>query len=302
MRTLIIKTGATGDVVRTTPLLTVLAGEVTWLTAAKNVPLLRDLGKQLRCFAWEERERALDIAYDLIINLEDTWEAAQFVQTIRAAEVFGARMGANNSLRYTDNSKPWFDLSLISAYGKERADRLKFANRRTYQDLIFESLGLQFTGQPYRLPDPIGTSLSGDVAIGSEAGPVWPMKKWAFYDELQKRLEREGLIVNRLPQRTSLIEHLSDVRNHKCLLSGDSLPMHFALGTGTPCVALFTCTSPWEIFDYGILTKIVSPLLGEFFYRRGYDERATRAISVDEVFNAVIARLELATTTQTLGS
>jgi hypothetical protein len=68
--------------------------------------------------------------------------------------------------------------------------------------------------------------------------------------------------------------------------------MHFALGTGTPCVTLFTCTSPWEIYDYGIQKKIVSPLLEEFFYKRGYDRRATTAISMDEVLSAVMAQLQ----------
>jgi hypothetical protein len=68
--------------------------------------------------------------------------------------------------------------------------------------------------------------------------------------------------------------------------------MHFAIGTQTPCVTLFTCTSPWEIYDYGVQTKIVSPLLEEFFYKRGYNPRATSAISVDEVFDAVMAQLE----------
>jgi hypothetical protein len=70
--------------------------------------------------------------------------------------------------------------------------------------------------------------------------------------------------------------------------------MHFALGTGTRCVTLFTCTSPWEIYDYGIQKKIVSPLLEEFFYKRGYDKRATTAISVDEVFDGVMNQLEAA--------
>ena len=77
-------------------------------------------------------------------------------------------------------------------------------------------------------------------------------------------------------------------------MGGDSLPMHFALGTRTPCVTLFTCTSPWEIYGYGVQEKIVSPLLEEFFYKRGYDERATTGISVDEVFNAVMAQFESA--------
>jgi ADP-heptose:LPS heptosyltransferase len=118
------------------------------------------------------------------------------------------------------------------------------------------------------------------------------MKKWAHYKELKQQLEGQGLIVNVLPKRPSLLEHLSDVRNHQCLVGGDSLPMHFALGTRTPCVTLFTCTSPWEIYHYGVQEKIVSPLLEQFFYKRGYDERATTAISVDEVFKAVVAQLE----------
>ena len=91
---------------------------------------------------------------------------------------------------------------------------------------------------------------------------------------------------------SSLLEHLADVQNHCCLVGGDSLPMHLALGTSTRCVTLFTCTSPWEIYDYGVQTKIVSPLLEEFFYKRGYDERATTAINVDQVFDAVMAQLE----------
>jgi ADP-heptose:LPS heptosyltransferase len=118
------------------------------------------------------------------------------------------------------------------------------------------------------------------------------MKKWAYYDDLKQRLEDQGLVVNVLPRRASLLEHLSDVQNHRCLVGGDSLPMHFALGTATPCVTLFTCTSPWEIHDYGVQRKIISPLLQEFFYKRGYDERATTAISVDEVERAVVMQLE----------
>ena len=120
------------------------------------------------------------------------------------------------------------------------------------------------------------------------------MKKWAYYGELKQQLEDRGLIVNVVPKRSSLLEHLSDVRNHQCLVSGDSLPMHLALGTGTRCVTLFNCTSPWEIHDYGIQTKIVSPLLEEFFYKRGYDERATTAVTLEEVERAVLGQLEAA--------
>jgi hypothetical protein len=292
MKVLIIKLGATGDVVRTTPLIRRLNGQITWLTEGKNIVLLEGLKDSLRCFSWEERERALDTRYDLGINLEDTLDVAQFLKTVRCGEIFGAYVDSDASLRYTANSQRWFDLSLISAYGKLRADKLKFQNRQTYQELIFSGLGLRFAGELYVLPKPIETGLSGHVAIAADAGPIWPMKKWAYYRELKRQLEEEGLTVNVLPKRSSLLEHLSDVQSHRCLVGGDSLPMHLALGTRTPCVTLFTCTSPWEIYDYGVQKKIISPLLEEFFYKREYDERATTAISLEEVFGAVVAQLE----------
>ncbi len=209
-------------------------------------------------------------------------------------QIFGAYADSDDSLKYTDSSKQWFDLSLISAHGREEADRLKLLNRRTYQEMIFDGLGFRFAGETYLLPQPVETGLSGDIAIAADAGPIWPMKKWAYYEDLKARLKDRGLIVNVLPARSSLLQHLADVRNHRCLVGGDSLPMHLALGTGTPCVSIFNCTSPWEIYDYGIQRKLISPLLEEFFYKRGYDARATTAITVDEVEKAVLAQLETA--------
>jgi hypothetical protein len=226
--------------------------------------------------------------------LEDTADVAQFLRTVKCREIFGAYPGPGSSLTYTNNSRRWFDLSVISSYGRHAADELKLLNRQTYQELIFSGLGFHFAGEPYVLPEAIETGLSGDVAIGADAGPIWPMKKWAYYSKLKEALEDQGLNVNVLPKRSSLLEHLSDVRNHRCVVSGDSLPMHFALGTRTRCVTLFNCTSPWEIYDYGFQKKIVSPLLEEFFYKRGYDERATTAITVDEVKAAVMEQLEAA--------
>jgi heptosyltransferase II len=293
MQTLIVKLNATGDVVRTTPLLHRLEGDVTWVTAAKNVVLLDGFGPSLRCFSWEQRNAALDRRYDLVISLEDELETAVFAQSAQGDRIFGALLNGSGEVGYTDDSRRWFDLSLISVHGRKRADELKFLNRRTYQELIFEGLGFSFEGEPYVLPEPAKTDLSGDVAIAPVAGPVWPMKSWPWYDELKARLAAEGLRVNVLPSRPSLLEHLGDVARHRVLVSGDSLPMHLALGLRKRCVSIFNCTSPWEIYDYGLQTKLVSPLLGEFFYQRGMDPRATRAISLDCVYAATVEQLNL---------
>jgi ADP-heptose:LPS heptosyltransferase len=295
MNILILKLNATGDVVRTTPLLRRLEGEITWITARNNIVLLDGLAANLRSVCWEDRDAVRDPEYDLVINLEDDVELAAFVKGLRHKQLFGAYLNGSDTVSYTEESRYWFDMSLSSVYGKKKADELKLQNRRTYQDLVFQGLGFQFAGEKYLLPEPVYTDLSGDVAIAPVAGAVWPMKNWAFYDELKKELEADGLTVNILPKRPSLLEHLSDVRNHRCLVGGDSLPMHFALGTNTRCVSLFTCTSPWEIYDYDLQTKIVSPLLADFFYQRGLNSRATSAITVGEVYGATIEQLNRST-------
>jgi len=291
MKILIIKLNATGDVVRTTPLLRRLRGEITWITAALNVPLLKPLPGVDRCIAWDDRESALDREYDLAISLEDEPEVGAFLALSRQHRVFGAYLAGDGSMHYTDDARAWFDMSLISRYGRSAADQRKLANRSSYQALLFEGLGLQFAGEAYMLPAATATDLVGDVAIAPVAGPVWPMKNWAHYDALKTELERAGLIVNILPRRASMLEHLGDIGNHRCLVGGDSLPMHLALGIGVPCVTLFNCTSPWEIHGYGLQTQLISPLLAEFFYQRGMDERAIHAIGLDHVLAAVHASL-----------
>lgn len=294
MRVLIVKLNATGDVVRTTTLLHKFTGAVTWITAPLNTVLLENVHPNLRMLTWDERDRAVDGVYDLVINLEDEVEAAESVRKVDYRQLFGAYVTDDGRMSYTDDARGWFDLSLISTHGRKRADELKLLNRRSYQDLIFEGLGFEFADESYFLPASLPGDLSGDVAIAPEAGAVWPMKGWVHYDALKARLESDGFRVNMLPRRSSLLEHLADVRNHRCLVSGDSLPMHLALGSGIRCVTLFNCTSPWEIHPYGIQSQIVSPLLADFFYKRGIDKRATSAITLEEVYSAVTDQLRLA--------
>src|SRR5713101_7813028 len=203
MSVLIIKLGATGDVVRTTPLLRRLDGPVSWITAENNLALLEGIDREVRCVSWENRRRVADTVYDLVINLEDDRETSSFLRQLNFKQLFGAYLSDNDQLTYTSDSRSWFDLSLISAYGREEADRLKLLNRRTYQELIFEGLGLGFKGETYYLPPSQLTELKGDIAISATAGPVWPMKTWAYYDELKNELESGGLKVNTLQSRST---------------------------------------------------------------------------------------------------
>lgn len=291
MRTLIFKLNATGDVVRTTALLRRFADGMVWVTSKSNMMLIDGLPGVDRCLAWEQVEQGAlsQDHFDLVINLEDEPKIAALASRVSHGRLFGAYADRSGRVDYSEDARSWFDLSLVSRHGKAQADHLKWLNRRSYQDLIFEGLGFTFDGEPYCLPERTPTGLTGDVAVAPNAGPVWPMKGWAHYEALQQALQRRGLIVNVLPQRATLLEHLSDVAGHRCLVSGDSLPMHLALGAGVRCVTIFNCTSPWEIHGYGLQTQVVSPRLEEFFYKRHFDERATTAVALEDVLEAVQA-------------
>jgi len=292
MKILIIKLGAAGDVLRTTTLFNVLKGEVHWLTSDLNMVLLKGASQISDCIPFSKRTDLRHRSYDLVINLEDTLEAALLLKEIQYKDLFGSYINRDNRLTYTESSEEWFDLSLISRYGKEKADQLKFENRNTYQQMIFNGLGYPFTGEKYFMPEPDEPGLEGDIAIASQSGSVWPMKNWAYYEELKTKLMDKGYKVNSLPLRNTLREHIGDIRNHQYLISGDSLPMHIALGSGIQCLTIFICTSPWEIYDYGVQKKMVSPHLKEYFYKRGFDPKATASISLSEVYETILEEFE----------
>ncbi len=288
MRVLIIKLGATGDVVRTTPLLHILNGETHWITSDANCVMLEGIGPIGRLIPWTKADTIRGVNYDLVINLEDSPEAASLIGDVRSSELFGAYTDDSGRMVYTESSREWFDLSLISSFGKKKADDLKLRNRKTYQELIFEGLGYKFKGERYFLPRPVQTGLKGDIAIAEKSGAVWPMKNWAYYKELKEKLEARGYVVNYLPMRKTLRQHIGDVQGHGYLISGDTLPMHIAIGSGIKCLSIFLCTSPWEIYDYGIQKKMISPFLERYFYKRGFEMNAVTAIGVQEVYEEIV--------------
>jgi hypothetical protein len=71
---------------------------------------------------------------------------AKFLTKLRYKKLIGVYYDfESNKLSYTDESKEWYDMSLISKYGKEKADLLKWENRKTYQEILFSMIGKNLT-------------------------------------------------------------------------------------------------------------------------------------------------------------
>jgi heptosyltransferase-2 len=80
---------------------------------------------------------------------------------------------------------------------------------------------------------------------------------------------------------------MRDIARCNYIISGDTLAMHIALAYKKNCTAIFNCTSPQEIYDYGLLKKMVSPLLPKYFYKTSFDEAAIECITVAEVWSTI---------------
>ena len=287
---LVLKVGALGDVVRTTPLLTVLEGKVTWITSEAAAPLLAGNPLIDRLYCNDHPQDSLfDDQFDLVINLEDELSAATLASKVKTKSLIGAYVDGDR-VAYTESAADWFDMSLISRFGKKKADELKMNNRKTYQDFIFSMVGRHFQAEEYVLKMPLNKgAVPNLVGLEARAGDVWPMKRWNKFEVLTHLLERAGFKVKIFEQREQLRDYVDDINECECIVCGDTLAMHLGLALRKRVVAIFTCTSPHEIYDYQRMIKIVSPIWKEYFYRRDFEPAPAEAISVESVFDAVKA-------------
>lgn len=285
---LIIKLGALGDVLRTTPLLRILEGNITWVTSEGATPLLlrNPFIHRLECIEGLQESLAGE-HFDLVLSLEDDLPAAFLASSVKAQRLIGS-YEESGAVRYTKSASEWFDLSLISKFGKQRADELKKNNRRTYQDFIFSMLGHRFRGEEYVLNAPLTKRpVLNLVGLEARAGVVWPMKRWGGYEKLAQRLLDEQFQVKVFRQHPKLMDYIDEINECQYVVCGDTLAMHVGLALGKLVVAIFTCTSPHEIYDYNRMIKIISPLWEKYFYRRDFVPEAADTISVETVFGAI---------------
>lgn len=158
---LIVKTAALGDVLRTTSILPGLAATVpgvriTWATAPGAVDLVRThpLVDAVVAIDARDPESVADVARRLeatrfarVISLDDEEPLCALVARLRTERLSGATLDAVGRRAYTPDVAPWFDMGLLSVHGKERADALKVANRRSQPEIYAAMLGLPM-GKP----------------------------------------------------------------------------------------------------------------------------------------------------------
>lgn len=199
---LFLKTGALGDVLRTTSVLPGLKarhGEVhvVWVTHPAAVDLVRThplvdeiLPVDPRDSAGVERARArlASRSWDRVLSLDDEEPMCALASAIPCRHLSGAFLGEGGRRTYTPDVAAWFDMGLLSVHGKERADALKVANRRSHPEIFAEMLGVAMGRPRLELPqrqrawararfEDWGVGGSDPVVgLNTGAGGRWPSK------------------------------------------------------------------------------------------------------------------------------
>jgi heptosyltransferase-2 len=188
MHYLIVKTGALGDVVRTSYFGKALKDKhgpdlrLSWFTAPASVDLLR-LDPNIDDL-WVTFEQASPFHFDRIFSLDDELDILQGVARLAADSITGAMLQDDGRPTYTPDAAEWFDMGLHSRYGKQRADELKKLNQLSHAQIFSTIFGVDHVRPVFYL-DPSCRRWAQDVLPGGRclvginpfAGGRWPSKE-----------------------------------------------------------------------------------------------------------------------------
>lgn len=299
---LILKVGALGDVVRTTYLLPGIRKryneeiEIFWITSKNAYDLLKNnkyIDKILFIENRKDMEKIKRITFDWIISLEDEEELYNYISEVSYKKLSGVYR-EDNILKYTNDLKQWFDMGLLSKYGKEKADQLKKINNFSHTEIFSKGLNIEIK-EPYFFGDSILENKVKNeikklknyriIGLNLNAGKRWPSKalntdeakklikiltenKNNFllilggredYEKnkfLIKEFEKENNIF--LIKPVEILEFAAIIKNLDILITSDTLALHLAIAQEIQTISYYAPTSAVEIDTFGKGNKIVS--------------------------------------------
>ncbi|OUJ73966.1 glycosyltransferase family 9 protein [Hymenobacter crusticola] len=318
-RILLIKLGAIGDVIRTTPLLRRLrreypAAKITWLTLtpailpadAVDEILKLDLASTLHLQARE---------FDLLFNLDKDKEACALHDTIRAKQKFGYTLHPEYGVAWPGN-----DLAnhkfLTGVF-----DQLSLQNQKPYPQEIFELCGYEFQGEEYVFDThqdkgyswnalPIGKPR---VGLNTGCGDRWTTRLWSDekWISLIEQLQQAGyapvllggaaedernLRLNAATGATylghfPLEQFINLLYQMDVIVTQVTMAMHISIALQKPTVLMNNIFNAYEFDLYG-RGQIVQPDRQCVCFYRGTCKLGTSCMEdlpADKVFRAVQA-------------
>lgn len=298
---LIIKCGALGDVIRTAYCLPGIHDKyddckLYWFTASASFDLLRFNPYIDEIITSDfNADKLGKLFFDFVISLDDEKEILKRVGSLKHGEIVGAYL-QNEEPVYSESAAEWFNMGLISRYGKEMADILKKMNKREHNEIFASMLNIEIKEPIFynsRVKEEKAALMFDDrffnIGINSGAGSRWHSKqldlretivliekilalriegkKTCVYllggseEEHRHLILKEHFRSDRLVDtgnKNSILEFAALVKNCGYVITSDSLALHLAISQKVKNISYFAPTSAAEIGTFGYGAKVVS--------------------------------------------
>ena len=292
----VIKLGALGDVVRTSYLVSTYARangfeRIIWITKPNAFDLLKGVPNVTAVGS----ENVSNMTASVVLSLDDEFDAVSLLNKISYNKLIGAYLDEFGIIRYTTNSAAWFDMGLVSQYGKTKADELKRSNVRSHAEIFSQILEISeitpfFVGNEDLEILWKSRKSQFDFVVGFNifAGSRWPSKELpgnelskliieveaylgkffinpcviVFADESNesRALEVSKNHPNIIIWKTGkhILEFAAAVKACNYVISTDSLGLHLAIAQKVPNLSYYAPTSAIEIDTFGSGVKVLS--------------------------------------------
>lgn len=324
---LIVKLDAIGDVLRTTSILIPLKKKypdsyIEWCTRKNASDLFKNniLVDEVITMEDDALFRIKSESYDLVINLDTSKISSSIAAIATAKEKIGFVLNKKGYVEPTsDKSLVWLEMSAF--------DDFKKANKKSYQEIMYEILDLNF---PVELPILIFSDKEKQkinsrifikninnnnpiIGLNVGIGTKWPSKGWPLsrWKELIEKLSsaKYNLILLGGPEEIETIHQLKKEYNYlidtgcdnsllefaaivdicDLIITADTLALHIATALSKKIIALFGPTSANEIELYGKGVKLMSPDGCKCYYRKYCSEKEScmKKINSDIVLDTI---------------
>jgi len=324
---LIIKLGALGDVLRTTPLAEAIKKKypdclIYWLTEESSAELLENNPyiDKILTYNLDNILRLQQEKFNILFSLEIDTPTTLLANLIKADEKFGFYFDNGSTSCFNESAEEYLETAFLT--------HLKLKNRKTYQEMIFqacclpynkEEIFLELTDTEKKYAEKFKQEKNikeNDKLFGINfsSSSRWPSKAWAkekIIELIEKMQDNYKIIIlggpeehEKMPQlieelknkginvlannpKNTIKEFSSIINLCEKIIVTDSLSLHLATALKKPIIALFFSTPPWEIEDYEIVKKLNSPLLEKYFFTNYYSDELANSILVEEVIQAL---------------
>jgi heptosyltransferase-2 len=312
-KVLIIKLGAIGDVIRTTPLLKKLkevepAAEIWWLT---HTPEILPSGiDRILTFTPQNLEVLHNVRFDVIYCLDKDREAGALCAGLSANRKKGFTLANGVCKPIDEAAEPKYLTGVFDDWSK--------LNRKSYQEETFEICGFQFSGEEYIMP-PLEEhkwklpAKKRIVGLNTGCGGRWTSRLWpdASWVKLARKLKKAGylpLLLGgeqehaknlRLAKQSGALylghfplrKFMSEMDRCELIVTAVTMAMHLAIGLKKKMVLFNNIFNKYEFELYGRGEILEPDFECSCYYSPVCPNNCMQYLSVDTVFESCIRLL-----------